>query len=72
MVLPMIGQYEQQCNAQALSEIGVSTMKRLNKNAVETIEKWVMDGKTIEKNYPDNTQTLIDTLVKTYAFQKLS
>ena len=72
MVLPMIGQYEQQCNAQALSEIGVSTMKRLNKNAVKTIEKWVVDGKTIEKNYPDNTQTLIDTLVKTYAFQKLS
>lgn len=72
MVFPMIGQYEQQCNAQALSEIGIPTMKRLNKKSIKTIEKWVIDGKSIQKIYPDNTQTLVDTLVKSFALQKSS
>ncbi len=41
MVIPMKGQYEQQCNAAALKEMGVPVLKKLKISKVEKIIDWV-------------------------------
>ncbi len=44
MVIPMKGQYEQQCNAAALKEMGVPVLKKLKISKVEKIINWVTNG----------------------------
>ncbi len=67
MVIPMKGQYEQQCNAAALREMGVSVMKKLKKSKVDKINKWIRGDKTIRVNYPDITEQIIAEIFDKYA-----
>ncbi|MEL7002513.1 MAG: glycosyltransferase family protein [Bacteroidota bacterium] len=64
MVIPMKNQYEQQCNAAALRELGVSMMKKLGDNSVKKIKKWILEGEAIKVDYPDETQEIVDLIVK--------
>ena len=64
MVIPMKGQYEQQCNAAALKEMGVPVIKSLKTKHVEKIKSWVNDYARIEINYPDLTENIIDQLLQ--------
>ncbi len=63
MVIPMIGQYEQQCNAAALKEMGVPVVKTLKKKHIETIKEWIKAKNVITVNYPDNTADIIDSII---------
>ncbi|NOU45719.1 MAG: glycosyl transferase [Bacteroidales bacterium] len=63
MVIPMKGQFEQQCNAIALKEIGVPVLKSLKEKHVDKLKSWIAIGTTIEVNYPDNTEEIIETLL---------
>jgi uncharacterized protein (TIGR00661 family) len=64
MVIPMKGQYEQQCNAAALKEMGIPVLKKLKLSKVEKIIDWVKNGKIIPVNYPDITQKVLDEVFK--------
>ena len=64
MVIPMKGQYEQQCNAAALKEMGIPVLKKLKLSKVEKIIDWVKNGKIIPVDYPDITQTVVDEVFK--------
>ena len=64
LVIPMKGQYEQQCNAAALAEMGVPVLKKLKISKVENITEWVNSGKIIPVNYPDITAEVIDEVFK--------
>jgi uncharacterized protein (TIGR00661 family) len=64
MVIPMKGQYEQQCNAEALKDMGVPVIKTLKKKHLKTIIKWLDSDTIVEVNYPDNTEKIIDLLLK--------
>lgn len=66
MVIPMKNQYEQQCNALALKEMGVSVMKKLNKNRVHKIAKWIHSNTIIEVAYPDTTEEIIEAILLPY------
>ncbi len=63
LVIPMKGQYEQQCNAAALKDMGVPVIKVLKKKYLKTIVDWVESDTIIEVNYPDITEQIIDQLL---------
>jgi uncharacterized protein (TIGR00661 family) len=66
LVIPMKGQYEQQCNAAALQRIGVPVLKKLKKNNIEKIRDWTKMPQSIAVDYPDITESIIDTLIREY------
>ncbi len=63
MVIPMKLQYEQQCNAAALKQMGIPVLKNLNKKNLPKIEKWLNDHTRICVNYPNNTEKIINKLL---------
>jgi uncharacterized protein (TIGR00661 family) len=66
MVIPMKNQYEQHCNAAALKEMGVPVLKSLKSENVEMIKNWVAAGTTIEVDYPDNTEEIINKILSAH------
>lgn len=67
MVVPMKGQYEQQCNAAALKKMGVPVLKKLKISQAKKINDWIDSGKIIPVNYPDITGQVIDEVFKTHS-----
>ncbi|MFZ4768978.1 MAG: glycosyltransferase family protein [Ferruginibacter sp.] len=63
MVIPMKGQYEQQCNAAALEQMGVPTLKSLKSKHLEKIKAWTNSQLLISINYPDVTEAIIDSII---------
>lgn len=66
MVIPMKGQYEQQCNAAALYKLGVPVIKALKMKFLPSIEAWVLSKNTVQVNYPDITESIIDRIIKNH------
>src|SRR5699024_3161427 len=63
MVVPQKHQYEQACNAHALSKMGVKTLKKLKRKHVEKIENWIENGTPIQVDYPDCSAEMTDYLI---------
>jgi uncharacterized protein (TIGR00661 family) len=66
MVIPMKGQYEQQCNAAALKEMGVPVIKSLKKKYLAKIDAWLNYDDIISVNYENNTEEIIEMIFKNY------
>ena len=66
LVIPMKNQYEQQCNALALKELGVTVIKKLNKKNSKTIAKWIQSNETVFVNYPDKTEDILESIILPY------
>jgi uncharacterized protein (TIGR00661 family) len=62
MVIPMKSQYEQQCNAEALKQMGVPVIKELRKKHIPDILKWILTDEIVEVNYPNRTKEIIDVI----------
>ena len=67
LVIPMTGQYEQQCNALAASKMGVPMIHAIDENFVGHINNWIADDKRVKVNFPDETAQIVDNMVKQYA-----
>ena len=67
MVIPMKGQYEQQCNASALKKMDIPVLKNLKKSKIEKIRAWVKNNDIVEVDYPNITNKIIDELFKTHS-----
>lgn len=66
-VLPMRGQYEQQCNAAMLASMGIPVFRTL-KDVDETMFKeWLTNKKIIEVDYPNDTNWIVSSIVKAHA-----
>jgi len=70
MVIPMKGQYEQQCNAAALQTMGVPAIKSLKKKHAGKIKAWTVNKFSITVNYPDITEKIIDNIIKRHGDTK--
>jgi len=66
LVIPMKKQYEQHCNAAMLKEMGVAVLKKLSKKNIESISAWVNSDTIVEVDYQDNTEEIIDLIVKNH------
>lgn len=64
LVIPMKGQYEQQCNATALKEMGVTVVKSLKMKHLDKIKAWVDSDSKLSVYYPDITENIIDRLLE--------
>lgn len=64
MVIPMKGQYEQHCNAAALKEMGVPVIKSLKQKHIGSIEQWIRLDKKIVVDFPNQTEQIINRLIK--------
>ena len=66
MVIPMKGQYEQQCNAAALKTMGLPVIKTLKKKHLDKITSWVQGKQFIPVNYTNSTERIINMIIKKY------
>jgi predicted glycosyltransferase len=67
MVIPMKGQYEQQCNAAALEAMGIPVLKSLKLKHAEALGNWICsDRRVISMDFPDQTESIIDDLFRNY------
>jgi uncharacterized protein (TIGR00661 family) len=64
MVVPMKGQYEQQCNAAALKQMGVTVIKSVKTKHLDKIRAWVDCDAKVELFYPDITKKIIDRVLQ--------
>jgi uncharacterized protein (TIGR00661 family) len=72
MVIPMKGQYEQQCNAAALEIMGVPVIKKMKKKQIPKIQDWLLNGTIPEVDYPDTTSDILDQLLVNHKKQLLA
>src|SRR5947208_2692630 len=72
LVIPMKGQFEQQCNAAALKDMGVPVIKSLKRKHVKKIKDWIENGTTVEVDYPDNTEEIINKILQQHLEGKQS
>lgn len=63
LVIPMKNQYEQQCNAAALKDLGVPVIKKLKNKHIPTIKNWIENLQKTPVNYPDETEDIIDIIL---------
>ncbi len=66
-VLPMTGQYEQQCNAAMLQTMGVPVYTALNKIDESNFRQWLLDKNCVEVKYNDDTEWIISSIVKAHS-----
>lgn len=64
--IPMTGQWEQQCNSEALRLMGIPVLYKLDSEFVPNVRNWVENDSKVEVNYPDETASIIDNLIKKY------
>jgi hypothetical protein len=62
----MKGQYEQQCNALALKQMGVGVISNLKKNKVDKIRNWIHDTNLVEVAYPNITDEIVDAILNDF------
>ncbi len=60
----MKGQYEQQCNAAALADMGVPVLKSLKEKHLDKIKSWTNNAQSIPVLYPDITEKIIDQVIR--------
>ncbi|MEP6712990.1 MAG: glycosyltransferase family protein [Ferruginibacter sp.] len=66
LVVPMSGQYEQQCNAAALQKLGITVVKKMKPKNIEKIKNWVTFSRNLSIEYPDVTGQVIDQVFLKY------
>jgi uncharacterized protein (TIGR00661 family) len=66
LVIPMKGQYEQLCNAHALEQIGVTSIKSLNRANSEPIRDWLADETFPEVDFKDEKRSIVQKILTDY------
>jgi uncharacterized protein (TIGR00661 family) len=67
MMIPMKGQYEQQCNALSAARLGVPVLQKIDENFIAQVQQWVAADVKTTVNFPDETAQIIAQLVAKYA-----
>lgn len=64
MVIPMNGQYEQQCNAEALKQMGISVVNEIDNQFTARIKEWLDSSEPIRIQYPDQSDDIIKSIME--------
>jgi uncharacterized protein (TIGR00661 family) len=67
LVAPMKFQYEQQCNAYALKQLGIPVIWGSNKNWLPLLKQFVYENQDHQFNFPDQTAGIVAKVVDTFA-----
>ncbi len=63
LVIPMKNQYEQQCNAFALEEMGIPVVSKLSENAIPIIRSIIDQDMPNPYPYPDETEQVVADII---------
>lgn len=63
-VIPMRGQFEQQCNAAMLGTMGVPVIENLKEGSMAAFTEWLFAGKVVDVHYPDNTRRVLERIIE--------
>ena len=66
MVIPITNQYEQQCNAAALSKFGVPVLQQLDRYSLNFIDKWLTDDFSAQLPEYCDVPDLIQHILQSY------
>jgi len=66
LVIPMKNQYEQQCNAEALKELGVPILYDLKKGDLKAIKSWIKSKTIVKVDYSESPQKVINQIFIDY------
>ncbi len=69
LVIPMLTQYEQHCNAAGAAAMGATVVDTLDGKNHDTICSWLIDGQPIKVNYPDITAAIVADIIQYHAPQ---
>jgi uncharacterized protein (TIGR00661 family) len=67
LVIPMLTQYEQHCNAAGAAAMGATVVNTLEEKHYDTIRHWLTEGKHLQADYPDITADIIAQIMKKHA-----
>lgn len=62
IAIPMKGQFEQQCNAESLKQMGVKVFKKLDEGKIPKIEKWIKEDQKIDFDCPYELPKIIEMI----------
>lgn len=62
MVMPIIGQYEQRCNAIALEKMGVPFFRKMNHQFEGLVKDWLYRQDSLQIDYPNETAQIIQSI----------
>jgi uncharacterized protein (TIGR00661 family) len=62
IVMPIIGQYEQLCNATALEQMGVPVFRKIDFRFDSLLHDWLKYRRPIQVDYPNETATIIQSI----------
>jgi len=63
LCVPMKGQYEQQCNAAALKQLGVLIVDKVDSNFDGIVKNWLLNSNIVQEKYPNQNQEIIDKVI---------
>ncbi|HEX2532728.1 MAG TPA: glycosyltransferase family protein [Chitinophagaceae bacterium] len=66
LVVPMKGQYEQQCNAAALKALGVPVLKNLKPKGFACFHQWLSDPQSVHLPCPDETNDIVTQVLEAF------
>ncbi len=64
LVVPMKGQYEQQCNAAALKLLGIGVIKNIKLKQEEKVRQWMSAETQTGFDFPDETEWVVDDIIQ--------
>ncbi|HLE24668.1 MAG TPA: glycosyltransferase family protein [Thermodesulfobacteriota bacterium] len=64
MVIPMRGQYEQECNAEALQRLGVPVVKALDMNFDKILRDWIDSSNVYHADYQNHLPSIIEYMLE--------
>jgi uncharacterized protein (TIGR00661 family) len=64
-VVPMRGQFEQQCNAAALAQLGVPSVPEFGSDAVAALRQWLNNPLIMDVDYPDESPEVLQQALRT-------
>lgn len=64
MVIPMKRQYEQECNAEALKDLGVTVIDEINDGFKDSLADWVNSSFVYQANYKNNIPQIVERILE--------
>ena len=64
MTIPMKGQYEQECNAEALKLLGIKTLSSIENDFEKQLESWINSDFIYHPNYVHNVPYIVDFILE--------
>ena len=70
MVIPMKGQYEQQCNAEALKMMSIPVTKNIKPKQYKKVKAWIESDARVAIEFPDDTIFIVDEILEKHIKRK--